>query len=115
MLFRSDSVKTDLLNTHGNSKDGIHTANMGGCYMAVVNGFAGLQLCADGVRVAPFLPEGWTGLKFSFQFRGSRLRFDMEGGEYRVRLISGGPVSVFTQEDAFCLKHPGDEARGKTR
>jgi len=79
------------------------------------NGFAGLQLCADGVRVAPFLPEGWTGLKFSFQFRGSRLRFEMEGGEYRVRLISGGPVSVFTQEDAVCLKHPGDEARGKTR
>ena len=83
--------------------------------MAVVNGFAGLQLCADGVRVAPFLPEGWTGLKFSFQFRGSRLRFEMEGGEYRVRLISGGPVSVFTQEDVFCLNHPGDEARGKTR
>ena len=81
--YFGDSVKTDLLNTHGNSKDGIHTANMGGCYMAVVNGFAGLQLCADGVRVAPFLPEGWTGLKFSFQFRGSRLRFEMEGGEYR--------------------------------
>lgn len=77
--------------------------------------FCGPALCADGVRVAPFLPEGWTGLKFSFQFRGSRLRFEMEGGEYRVRLISGGPVSVFTQEDAFCLNHPGDEARGKTR
>lgn len=113
--YFGDSVKTDLLNTHGNSKDGIHTANMGGCYMAVVNGFAGLQLCADGVRVAPFLPEGWTGLKFSFQFRGSRLRFEIEGEEYRVRLISGGTVSVFTQDDAFCLNHPGDEARGKTR
>ena len=109
------SATLDLDDAHGNTRDGIHTANMGGCYMAVVNGFAGLQLCADGVRVAPFLPEGWTGLKFSFQFRGSRLRFEIEGEEYRVRLISGGPVSVFTQDDAFCLKHPGDEARGKTR
>lgn len=77
--YFGDSVKTDLLNTHGNSKDGIHTANMGGCYMAVVNGFAGLQLCADGVRVAPFLPEGWTGLKFSFQFPGKQTAF-RDGG-----------------------------------
>ena len=113
--YFGDSVKTDLLNTHGNSKDGIHTANMGGCYMAVVKGFAGLRLCADGVRMDPFLPEGWTGLQFSFQYRGSRLRFQMEGDTYSVRLLSGGPVSVFTREKAFCLEHPGDEAVGNTR
>lgn len=83
--------------------------------MAVVNGFAGFRLCADGVRVDPFLPEGWTGLKFSFQYRGSRLRFEMEGGRYCVRLLSGGPVSVFTLEGAHRLERPGDEAEGKTR
>lgn len=113
--YFGDSVKTDLLNTHGNSKDGIHTANMGGCYMAVVNGFAGLRLCADGVKVDPFLPEGWTGLRFSFQYRGSRLRFEMADGRYRVRLLAGGPVSVLTPERACRLERPGDEAEGKTR
>ena len=113
--YFGDSVKTDLLNTHGNSKDGIHTANMGGCYMAVVNGFAGLRLCADGVRVDPFLPEGWTGLQFSFQYRGSRLRFEMADGRYRVRLLAGGPVSVLTPERDCRLEHPGDEAEGRAR
>lgn len=113
--YFGDSVKTDLLNTHGNSKDGIHTANMGGCYMAVVNGFAGLRLCADGVRVDPFLPEGWTGLQFSFQYRGSRLRFEMADGRYRVHLLAGGPVSILTPERDCRLEHPGDEAEGRAR
>ena len=63
----------------------------------------------------PFLPEGWTGLQFSFQYRGSRLRFQMEGDTYSVRLLSGGSVSVFTREKAFRLEHPGDEAVGNTR
>lgn len=113
--YFGDSVKTDLLNTHGNSKDGIHTANMGGCYMAVVNGFAGLRLSEAGVRVDPFLPDGWTGLAFSFQYRGCRLRFEMTGGCYRVRLLEGGAVTVFTPERSFRLAHPGDEATGAAR
>ena len=84
--------------------------------MAVVNGFAGLRLCADGVRVDPFLPEGWTGLQFSFQYRGSRLRFEMADGRYRVRLLAGGPVSILTPERGTCrLEHPGDEAEGRAR
>ncbi|MCI6039431.1 MAG: family 65 glycosyl hydrolase [Clostridiales bacterium] len=113
--YFGDSVKTDLLNTHGKSKDGIHTANMGGCYMAVVNGFAGLRLCQEGVRVDPFLLEGWTGLQFSFQYRGSHLRFEMEGEHYRVRLLAGGPVSVITPECVCDLERPGDEAKGMAR
>lgn len=113
--YFGDSVKTDLLNTHGNSKDGVHTANMGGCYMAVVNGFAGLRLCADGVRVDPFLPEGWTGLKFSFQYRGSRLRFEMEGGSYRLTLLHGAPVTAFTPGATCRLERPGDAAEGTAR
>ena len=39
----------------------------------------------------------------------------MEGDTYSVRLLSGGPVSVFTREKAFRLEHPGDEAVGNTR
>ena len=41
--YFGDSIRLDLENTHNNTKDGMHTANMGGCYMAIVNGFAGLR------------------------------------------------------------------------
>ena len=38
--YFGDSAKLDLFNTHHNTGDGIHTANMGGVYMAVVYGSA---------------------------------------------------------------------------
>ncbi|HAU99660.1 MAG TPA: hypothetical protein DCW47_00505, partial [Lachnospiraceae bacterium] len=48
LSYFGDSAKLDLMNRHKNTKDGVHTANMGGCYMAIVNGFAGLRVSDDG-------------------------------------------------------------------
>ncbi len=110
--YFGESIKIDLLNTHGNSKDGIHTANMGGSYMAMVKGFAGLRLRDDGVEIAPFLPEGWTGFRFLFQYRGSHLRFALEGDRYGLTLEQGAPVTVFTPDGRKTLETPGDEAVG---
>lgn len=111
--YFGDCVKTDLLNTHGNSRHGVHTANMGGCYMAVVNGFAGLRLQEDGVRIEPFLPEGWKGLRFVFQYRGNHLSFEMHDDCYSLRLIQGSGVRVFTPEGTTELRNEGDEACGR--
>ena len=69
--YFGDSAKMDLENTHNNTKDGIHTANMGGCYMAIVNGFAGLCIKEDGLSITPFLPEAWNGYSFKFLYRGN--------------------------------------------
>ncbi len=107
-----DSVKTDLMNTHGNSKDGIHTANMGGCYMAVVNGFAGLKIREDGIRIDPFLPDAWNGLSFLFHYHGSKLRFEMQGAHYSLTLLSGEHVQVFAPNGIFMLEHAGDSVEG---
>lgn len=61
--YFGDSLKLDLENTHHNTKDGIHTANMGGCYMAVVYGFAGLRMDEKNISFDPFVPEVWHAKK----------------------------------------------------
>ncbi len=111
--YFGDSVKTDLLNTHQNTRDGIHTANMGGCYMAVVNGFAGLRLCGDGIYADPTLPKGWTEYRFAFQYRGSRMRFFATAAECSLTLLEGGPVRVCLRGGWGTLAAAGDEIRGK--
>ena len=110
--YFGDSIKTDLMNTHGNTKDGIHTANMGGCYLAVVSGFAGLELEEHAIRLNPFLPEDWTGLSFRFQYHGSHLAFDMEGDGYTLKLESGQGVTVHTPEGQYQLEEPGQQLAG---
>ena len=67
--YFGDSAKLDLLNTHNNTKHGIHTANMGGCYMAIVNGFAGLRVLEEGISLSPSLPDSWNGFRFKFVYK----------------------------------------------
>ena len=55
----------DLYNTHKNTKDGIHTANMGGSYMGIVYGFGGLRIKEQGLSLRPCLPEQWEGYHLS--------------------------------------------------
>ncbi|MFH0071010.1 glycoside hydrolase family 65 protein, partial [Peribacillus sp. NPDC056705] len=39
-----ETARLDLDNTHGNTKDGLHMANMGGTWMSIVYGFAGMRI-----------------------------------------------------------------------
>ena len=92
--YFGDSAMMDLQNTHKNTKDGIHTANMGGCYMAIVNGFAGLQVKENGICLAPFRPKDWAGYSFRFQYQGSRICVEVAGDTCTIRLVQGKPVKI---------------------
>ena len=72
--YFGDSLKLDLMNTHNNTKDGVHTANMGGSYMAIVNGFAGVRIDENGMTIDPFLPEGFKSYSFKIQHLGKLYR-----------------------------------------
>lgn len=93
LSYFGDSAKLDLMNTHGNSGDGVHTANMGGCYMAIVHGFAGLRVGEEDFSIAPYVPEGLTSYLFSFRYRGSLIRLSVFRDEIRLTLLEGEAVS----------------------
>lgn len=96
--YFGDSAKLDLFNLHHNTKDGIHTANMGGNYMAVVYGFGGLRLKEDGIHFAPVLPDKWNSYTFKINYRGSHVQvavekdrtiFTLEKGEAQKIIVNG--------------------------
>lgn len=92
--YFGDSAMMDLQNTHRNTKDGIHTANMGGCYMAIVNGFAGLRIKEDGICLSPFLPKDWEGYSFRFQYHGRRILVQITDGKCLIKLLKGSPLRI---------------------
>jgi kojibiose phosphorylase len=67
----------DLEDVRGNAAEGIHGASAGGVWQAVVFGFAGLRLTADGYSLDPRLPASWQRLAFSFQLHGRKVRVDV--------------------------------------
>ena len=97
--YFGDSAKLDLFNLHHNTKDGIHTANMGGNYMAVVYGFGGLRIKEDGLHLAPVIPRQWSAYSFKLNYRGSRLLVSVKRTEgepdVSVTLLEGEGVEIF--------------------
>ncbi len=65
-------AQADLADPRGNADDGIHAASCGGTWQAVVLGFAGLRVTAEGWSVDPKLPAHWRRLTFRFTHRGQR-------------------------------------------
>ncbi len=102
--YFGDSAKLDLFNTHKNTKDGIHTANMGGTYMAIVYGFGGLRLKERGLHLAPYLPDGWESYRFRFLYRGSQIEAVVDASGTSLSLKKGEPVEVFLYGDACVVK-----------
>lgn len=90
-----ETVRTDLDNRHKNTRDGIHTANMGGAYLCVTAGFAGLRIKPDGLHFRFTLPQHWNGYAFKVHYQGSLLLVDVRHEQVRITVETGGPVCLF--------------------
>ena len=101
--YFGDSAKLDLFNTHHNTKDGIHTANMGGNYMAIVYGFGGFRLKESGAWFAPALPKQWDGYRFKLIYLGSHIQVEVKKDGTTFTLESGEPVQIHVYGDEYLL------------
>ncbi len=106
--YFGDSAKLDLFNLHHNTKDGIHTANMGGNYMAVVYGFGGLRIKEDGLHLAPVIPRQWSAYSFKLNYRGSRLMVSVvrtgDRPDVKISLLEGESVEIFLNGEKRIIK-----------
>jgi alpha,alpha-trehalose phosphorylase len=104
--YFGDSALLDLHNTHGNTKDGIHTANMGGVWMAIVYGFAGLRVKESGVSLdpSPCLPERWQALRFKIAYHDSRIKIAITRTSVTLTLLTGTEKTVHVYGKPYTLK-----------
>ncbi|HEU5083985.1 MAG TPA: glycosyl hydrolase family 65 protein [Acidimicrobiales bacterium] len=108
--YFNQSLYLDLANTHGNTADGVHIANAGGVWNALVHGFGGLSDSGEHLRFAPRLPEAWTSMAYRLVRHGSEVRVEVDADGCTVRVESGEPVPVLTPEGVVDVP-PGGEVR----
>jgi alpha,alpha-trehalose phosphorylase len=97
------TAKLDLTDAHGNTDDGIHVANMGGNYLAIVYGFGGFRLKEEGVLIAPILPRQWTGYSFKLSFEGSRIKVSVGKDRCIIKLESGAAKKITVYDHEYLL------------
>jgi kojibiose phosphorylase len=68
------AASIDLTDRMGNTALGLHTANCGGLWQAVIFGVAGMQVTDEGLTFDPHLLPGWEALIFTVQWHGHPLK-----------------------------------------
>lgn len=89
-----ETARLDLDNTHGNTKDGLHMANMGGAWMAIVFGFAGLRIKETGLFLHPKIPKEWERFTFRIQYQGRKLEIQIDQQQIWITLVEGEPLKI---------------------
>ena len=92
--YFDETARLDLENRHGNTKDGLHLANMGGAWMSIVFGFAGIRIKESGLCFAPSLPNQWTLLEFHIQYQGRLIRIHMEEHVVVYQVVDGEDITI---------------------
>ncbi|WP_438351967.1 glycoside hydrolase family 65 protein [Paenibacillus sp. FA6] len=92
--YFTETARLDLDNTHGNTKDGLHLANMGGTWMAIVYGFAGVRLKESGLSLTPTIPTSWDRYAFRIRYRGRLIQFQIHTGGFQIELLEGEELQI---------------------
>jgi alpha,alpha-trehalose phosphorylase len=96
------AVLMDLANAGGNVRDGVHIASIGGTWMAIVYGLAGMRDYGGKISFAPrkFVQK----LKFPLTLRGQRLEVDIAGGRVTYLLRSGAGLTIYHRDEELLLR-----------
>ena len=102
--YFSETARLDLDDTHGNTRDGLHMANMAGTWVCVVSGFGGMKVSKDEVSFDPILPEQLKGYGFSVMVHGRLIsvRVSAEGVSYA--LLEGEPITIIDRGNPLTLE-----------
>ena len=73
---------------------GAHVASIGGTWLALVYGFAGMRDHDGRISFRPRLPDEWTRLTFPLMIRGQRLRVDIQHRATTYSLIEGAQLTI---------------------
>lgn len=97
------SVRTDLDDHKGNTRDGVHIANMAGTSMCIVNGFAGVRQVNGQLHLRPTLPEKWAGYTFKLLFNGRLIQVKVNRQGAALCLLEGESLPVTLNGDVVML------------
>ena len=93
MFFKGCCV--DLGENTNNSDDGIHAASIGGIWLMLVFGYAGLELKESGLYLSPILPDGWRKYSFSLSYKGALFFVEVSEEGCSINKLYGNSDKIF--------------------
>lgn len=92
--YYMDTSLMDLVDLQGNAKDGLHEANLGGSWLGLTYGFAGMYVAAGKLHITNHLPQEINQLSYRLRFRGRVLEVQLMQDSTQVQVVSGTPLMM---------------------
>jgi len=113
------SSHLDIVDVAGNSTDGIHAANLGGVWQALIYGYGGLET-DRGIIISPRLPGHIKNIEFRFFYMGDLYEVKASNRKVDIRFLPGNDSDkskkkaiVFNREiELSPYRHKTIEAEG---
>ena len=101
--YLKHAARMDLDDVNGNTAAGLHAACMGGAWMLIVNGYAGLRVYGGTLHFDPMLDDKWKGYSFKIHYHGCMLSVRVARDGTRYRLEAGERLEIFHRGEAVTV------------
>lgn len=103
------TARLDLNDINNDTEDGLHITSMGGTWMSIVEGFAGLRMQEDTLSLSPSIPNQWDFYEFRIVFRGIKLDVRIEKGNVLINNLSNKEMKIRLHNEIYQID-PGSSA-----
>ena len=97
------ATRLDLDDYNNETHQGLHITSMPGSWLAIVRGFAGMQILEGILSFFPVIPEKWNSYSFQINYQGRTLHMHVSK-EINISLIAGEELNIQVYKNVYRLK-----------
>lgn len=97
------ATRLDLDDYNNETHQGLHITSMPGSWLAIVRGFAGMQILEGILSFFPVIPEKWNSYSFQINYQGRTLHMHVSK-EINISLIAGEELNIQVYKNVYKLK-----------
>lgn len=98
------STRLDLDDYNNEINEGLHVTSMAGSWLALVKGFAGMQILNDTLAFFPTIPDKWQKYTFRANFRERTLYVEITHTAIHITLITGNNIDVLINDKTHTIQ-----------
>lgn len=100
-----ETLYADVKNLQGNTKDGLHMANMAGAWGCVVQGFAGFRIYEGRPKFSPQCPSEIDGYTFKIKFKGRVIKVAVSKEKTEYELLEGKELKIMHFDEKVTINN----------
>ena len=97
------TTRLDLDDYNNESDQGLHITSMPGSWLAIVRGFAGMQVLHCRPSFSPVIPHPWKSYAFKVNYQARTLQIQVQRDAVHITLIAGEGLTIRVYDQEYEL------------